>query len=392
MSERRQRPFSLADKWRIDAEAYKKGGPAPVASPQCEGCAHFIRGNAFHCEKYVNDDKPQEVIFAKKECRLFSSNTPLIVETNSSVQEKLYGGVFGFCIGDFLGVPVEFCTREERKEDKVDEMRAYGTYFQGFGSWSDDTSLMLCLINAFQGGFSLEKLCSNMIGYYQRGLFTPEGKMFDIGISTQNAIGKMIAGVDPVDCGGKTDRDNGNGSLMRILPLAFIKKPSQEEEYISLIKDVSSVTHGHPKSLLACIFYTVYARALFEGKDKLNAYETAATYLRMRCRDLLKDQERTFRRILSGEVLSAGENEIRSTGYVIDTLEAVLWVFHSTDNYRDAVLKAVNLGGDTDTIAALVGGLAGIFYGFSGLPENWVQSVKRKDQVYDLIKEFEKNI
>ena len=138
------------------------------------------------------------------------------------LEKRLYGGIFGFCIGDMLGVPVEFSSRKERDEDEVKELRAYGTYHQPFGAWSDDTSLMLCFIDAFNKGFSMNGLAENFASYFSEGKFTPYGEMFDIGIATQNAIINIIQGVEPVNCGGKTEKDNGNGSLMRILPLAYL--------------------------------------------------------------------------------------------------------------------------------------------------------------------------
>ena len=107
---------------------------------------------------------------------------------------RLYQGLFGFCVGDALGVPVEFSDRCKRKADPVREMRAYGTYHQPAGTWSDDTSLMLCLIDAVNQGYSIQKAADNFVDFYKNGAFTPYGEVFDIGISTREAIEKMCGG------------------------------------------------------------------------------------------------------------------------------------------------------------------------------------------------------
>ena len=177
-----------------------------------------------------------------------------------SIRElRLYQGLFGFCVGDALGVPVEFSDRRKRKEDPVREMRAYGTYHQPAGTWSDDTSLMLCLINAVNQGYSIQKAADNFVDFYKNGAFTPYGEVFDIGISTREAIEKMCGGESPVRCGGDSDLENGNGSLMRVLPLAFYGLRMEGPQLISLVEEVSSLTHRHRRSIFACILYVKFA-------------------------------------------------------------------------------------------------------------------------------------
>lgn len=314
-----------------------------------------------------------------------------------------------------MGVPVEFSDRNERKEDPVREMRAYGTHRQPAGTWSDDTSLMLCLIDAVNQGYSIQKVADNFVNFYINGAFTPYGEVFDIGISTKAAIEKMCGGETPVRCGGRLAGDNGNGSLMRILPLAFYGLRMEESQLLSLAEEVSSLTHGHRRSMFACIFYVKFAIRLMTGDSKMDALERTIGFVKQCCLESYAVEWEHFDRILSKQILELEENDVRSTGYVVDTLEAALWAFLRGKSYRETVLTAVNLGGDTDTIAAIAGGLAGIYYcvygeqvakdgqkeiwegtrdedgpaeGREGIPEEWIQCIARKEELYRMFRQF----
>ncbi|SHL34057.1 ADP-ribosylglycohydrolase [Anaerocolumna jejuensis DSM 15929] len=347
-----------------------------------------LEGTPLYCEKYKEESKLNYVMHARRECPFYNSNNPIKVEKTNDLRNKLNGGLFGFCIGDALGVPVEFSSREERQMDPVNEMRAYGTHHQPFGTWSDDTSLMLCLIEAINHGYSIKSVADNFVKYYTKGYLTPYGEVFDIGISTRIAIEKLHAGINPIECGGKAESDNGNGSLMRILPLAFYGRNMNAGDLIKMIEEVSALTHAHKRSKLACIFYTVYAIQIISGNNKKDAYEITINFITDNCSEKYSDEFGNYKSILSREVLKYNVSQIKSSGYVIDTLEAVLWSFLISDNYKDAVLKAVNLGGDTDTIAAIAGGLAGIYYGFDSIPDKWVQGIVRKEELYDIFTQF----
>lgn len=384
--------LTLIEKWELDIESYKQGAKIKVSTPQCKKCKYHIKGDALHCEVYKNEKMPKYVRFPQKECPSFVSNDILDISVLNEYENRLYGGIFGFCIGDMLGVPVEFSTREERDNDEVKELRAYGTYHQPFGAWSDDTSLMLGLIDAFNNGFSMDKLAENFVSYYKNGKFTPNGEMFDIGISTKNAIEKIIQGMEPVKCGGSSEMDNGNGSLMRILPLAYLENEYDEVQIIKLVENVSSITHAHNRSKLACIIYVEYALQLIQGKEKLEAYEETIEFISKNCNEVYSNELKNFENILNKNIFNFKREEIKSTGYVIDTLEAVLWLFFNKNSYEEMVLGAVNLGGDTDTIAAIVGGIAGIYYGFNAIPNRWVQNVTRKSEIKEMIKVFLKII
>lgn len=380
--------LSIEEKWKIDAEFYDEGAKFMMKYPQCEGCLHYVKGDALHCKKYIDDRKPKEVLLAQKECISFEPIKSLEVHLLNETEGRLYGGIFGFIIGDLIGVPVEFSSRQERDADPIKELRAYGTYHQPFGSWSDDTSLTLCLIDAMLKDDIIGELKKNMIDCYKKGIFTPRGQLFDIGISTSNAINNMIRGINPIECGGIEENDNGNGSLMRVLPLAFVRDNYSNQEYVRLIEDVSSVTHGHDRSKLACVIYVLFASNLYRGLEKDEALDSVIRMFIDEYGERYKDEIKHYRFILDKSIISADRTQIKSTGYVVDTLEAVIWAFFNSKTYKETVLRAVNLGGDTDTIAAIAGGIAGIYYGFNGVPEKWIQNISGKEQIASLCDDF----
>lgn len=304
-------------------------------------------------------------------------------------------GIFGVCIGDALGVPVEFKRREELKQSPVMGMRAFGTHHQPAGTWSDDSSLTLCLAEELTKGFNLDKIGQSFVKWKNYGHWTPHGKVFDIGIATSHAIHRISKGTSPTLCGGTSEFDNGNGSLMRILPLLFYIKDLPIEQRFDNVKEVSSITHGHIRSILACFIYLEFALEILNKKEKWEAYKA----MRKTVREFLdrnpicsQDEMDKFHRILELKVgeydlaplYTLQEEEISSSGYVLHSLEASLWCFLNSESYPEAVLKAVNLGEDTDTTGAITGGIAGIYYGFESIPEEWINVLARKNDIENL--------
>lgn len=379
---------SLIERWKVDAQSYRDGATILVSVPQCETCINYIKGNALHCSCYDSERKPKYVLFPEKECPAYDNSNPINVEIQNDRENRIYGGLFGFCVGDVLGVPVEFSTREERDKDPVKEMRAYGTYHQPFGTWSDDTSLTICLVDAINRGYSVQKIAENFVNFYEKGYFTPYGEVFDLGASTRASIIKICAGENPINCGGKKEFENGNGSLMRILPIAFCGEKLKGQELIKFIEEVSSLTHAHKRSKLACIVYVEFLIQIILGYGKEEALDRTISFIHANCVKAYSDEFRNFEKILSKKVVNAAKDEIKSSGYVIDTLEAALWAFFHAEGYRDTILKAINLGGDTDTIAAITGGIAGIYYGLNDIPQNWIQSIAKKEELYQMFKQF----
>lgn len=383
---KKNRQLSMKERWEIDR---KSGATFLVSSPQCEICSNVIKMEAMKCLAY-KDRKPNDVLRCEKECPKFKSNDLLEVSINDKDINYLMGGIFGFCVGDALGVPVEFESREERIKDKVHEMRAYGTHHQYFGTWSDDTSLTLCLIDSLKNGYDLRDIANKFMEFYFDAFWTPYGKVFDIGNTTALAIQQISMGEPLEFCGGSSENSNGNGSLMRILPLAYYLKDTESFEKIRIIEEVSSLTHAHKRSKLACIIYTEMAINLIKSKDKIESYEESIKFIEKYCFDKYKDELQYFRRLLNKEIYLLTENEILSSGYVVDTLEAAVWSFLLSHDYEEAIFTAINLGDDTDTIGALAGGLGGIYYGFDSINNNWVQCLARKRDIYELLLTFNK--
>ena len=274
------------------------------------------------------------------------------------MNEALKSAIYGLAIGDALGVPYEF---QERGSFLCTDMIGYGTHNQPIGTWSDDTSMTLATCRSIQknhGNVVSEDIRWEFEQWMFKKKYTPFGKVFDCGNTCYEAV---------CDKQGKTDEwSNGNGSLMRILPLAFVPGITDE-----MIGEVSAITHGHEISKEACIIYVRIAIALLQGKKLQEA--------------IRKSVPDTSRFASLGMIETYTENEISSGGYVMETLQAALWCLVKTDNYKACVLKAVNLGRDTDTTAAVAGGLAGILYGYDGIPAEWMEKLQRKDMIENIL-------
>jgi ADP-ribosylglycohydrolase len=294
------------------------------------------------------------------------------IKPQTDLKSPVSSLLFGLAVGDALGVPVEF---RPRGSFHIDGMTGYGTHNQPTGTWSDDTSLALCLAASIAEGFSLEDLVRRFIRWRREAYMTATGTVFDIGISTAKAIDRLERGVTPDKSGCTGINENGNGSLMRIAPLVFLTVDKPEAERFALTKAVSSITHAHSWSVAACFIYLEYLRNLFLGMDKNAAYTDLQEQIYAGIPYFDAGTISRFHRILEADICSLPEAEIKSGGFVIDTLEAAMWCFLITDNYKDAVLKAVNLGEDTDTTAAVTGALAGLFYGLDAVPLEWRETL-----------------
>jgi len=308
------------------------------------------------------------------------------------LKNRLKGGILGLCVGDALGVPVEFKDRSYLSQNPLNDMIGYGTYSQLPGTWSDDSSMVFCTMDSLCRGYSIIDIASNFLKWREESFWTPFGIVFDIGISTNNAILKFKNSRDPIKSGNSDEKSNGNGSLMRILPLAFSIHDESIKNRFEIIKDVSSITHAHIRSVLACFIYIEITRLLITGMDKYTAYYEAIVSLNdfFITNNIEPEEINLFKRILDGQIQTHDKNLISSSGYVIDSLEASLWSFLTTSNFKDAVLKSINLGGDTDTNGAITGGLAGIHYGFDSIPPIWTRKLARIKDILNLTEKFYK--
>jgi ADP-ribosylglycohydrolase len=302
-------------------------------------------------------------------------------------RDLIKDALLGVAVGDAVGVPVEFRHREELERSPITGMTGFGTHHQPPGTWSDDSSMTFCLAEMLCGEYDLGNLANRFVNWRSHGYWTPHGSVFDIGIATRAAIGRLETGVSPVLAGGKEESSNGNGSLMRILPLLFYIGGKSIEQRFERIKEVSSLTHRHIRSIIACFLYLEIALELINGGNMYDAYRHACrnSINFLKTHDPANEKEDIyFARLLDGNIFKLPEKDIRSSGYVIHTLEASIWCLLNTRNYTGAVLKAANLGDDTDTTAAVTGGLAGLVYGHETIPAEWLEMLARRADIEDL--------
>jgi ADP-ribosyl-[dinitrogen reductase] hydrolase len=254
------------------------------------------------------------------------------------IKLKIRDAIYGFAVGDALGVPFEF---RKRGSFTCEGMTGFGFWGKEAGTWSDDTSMTLATCKSLKdnrGKVDIEDIRANFKKWLYHGEFTADGQVFGVGNTTREALETGV-GVDDFYA-------NGNGSLMRILPLAFTDAKDEE------IGEVSAISHANKISKKACVEYVYIARKLIKREKFID--------------DQLKNKK---------------ESEIKSSGFVLHTLEASLYCILTTNTYKEAVLKAVNLGDDTDTTAAVAGGLAGIIYGYDSIPKDWIGQLKNKELI-----------
>lgn len=296
-------------------------------------------------------------------------------------RQTIIDGIYGLAVADALGVPFEFRKRASISKSPCVGMVGFGTHEKPAGTWSDDTSMTLALADGLAAGErpDYSAIMDRFVAWYDCGEYTVDG-LFDVGGGCAMALNRYTIGVKPIECGGRGEWDNGNGSLMRILPavLYSIKVFGGVDE--KFISDMSSLTHGHATSCAACNIYAKVVQSILCGENLRESVMTAT--------QTVGDGRSEFDRLKSANFFRLTENEIKSSGYVVDTLEAALWCLHGTDTYADCVLRAVNLGDDTDTVAAVAGSLAGLRYGIDDVPRNWLNTLRGKDIIDGVISRF----
>ena len=318
------------------------------------------------------------------------------VQWNVGLSRLVLSGIMGLAVGDALGVPVEFRERETLARDPVVGMRAYGTYNKPAGTWSDDTSMTLCLMSGLAKGLDYDEIMRNFLKWYKAGEFTADGHTFDVGTTTSAALERFERGVPALECGGTGEYDNGNGSLMRILPLVFYLSTvygvnfQDSSEAFDIIHNVSALTHAHKRSQIACGIYLSIAAMLLSGSDlehaiKIGIHNAMEYYEKQ---PEYAEELGHLSRLRSEDFKKIPREKISSSGYVVSSLEAAIWCLLNTNDYASCILEAVNLGGDTDTVAAIAGGLAGLAYGYEAIPQDWLDVLVRREYLEKACYEF----
>ncbi|UZR95343.1 ADP-ribosylglycohydrolase family protein [Chondrinema litorale] len=307
--------------------------------------------------------------------------------------------LLGVAVGDALGVPYEFKSREALRKLPVRDMIGYMTHNQPAGTWSDDSSLTFCLAEAIADGYTLKTAAFNFIKWKNEAYWTARNKIFDIGLTTAKAITDLarILSIEDLEAletlkYASTEYDNGNGSLMRILPLIYVIKGKDIKMQFEIVWNCSALTHRHIRAGMCCMIYLKLAEYLINGLHKIIAYEKTREDIQelWRLIDFDSTEQKHFQRVIQEDIREVSENLILSGGYVIESLEASLWCFLLEDSFQETVLKAINFGHDTDTTGAITGGLAGIYYGYESIPEYWIASLARFEDILELGNKLDK--
>lgn len=348
------------------------------------------------------------------------------------LRDKIYGGTWALITGDALGVPVEFQDRWQLKENPVTDMRAFGSHNQPAGTWSDDSSMMLGAMDSLSKGYDPEDIMRHFALWMKEGQYTPWGNVFDIGNTCRKAIKVWdMCDVPAILCGGTSDDSNGNGSLMWCLPVcyyAYVQEKCEEFSFtqsVALVMEASGITHHHLVSRVGCGLYYFLIREMlnqtyssdqeilkkasddFYSKTSRSGNSPVDNHERPHLSEVIsiglhhgfaffdKDPDqydealsRYSRLRLTDEFANLPENKIQSTGYIVHTLEAAVWCLLNSNNLKESLLKAMNLGNDTDTIGAVTGGLAGTWYGYDAIPGDWLSVLARRKWINDICSRF----
>jgi ADP-ribosylation/crystallin J1 len=303
------------------------------------------------------------------------------------------GAIIGHAVGDAMGFPTEFSKREELLQNPVIEMIDSPDVGQPAGSWSDDTAMEIATIDSFiqKKYFDYKDIMDKWVKWISKSEYTPTGVAFDIGRTCLKAIKKYCNGTAPLQCGSTSMNENGNGSLMRILPVALYaySKNLDDISIRKLVNEVSSLTHAHEVSRLGCYIYVQFIICLLKGNTKQEAYKHIQD---LDYRSFRMDSIHHYARILNEQIEFQILDNIKSTGYIVDTLESAIWIFMNAQHYKEAIIASTNIGGDTDTIGAIVGSMAGIYYGFESIPSNWLDKLQRRDYLMELVDRFYKSV
>ncbi len=302
--------------------------------------------------------------------------------------ERLAGGLVGLLVGDALGVPYEFNPpRMLPPRAEIDMPPApdwQSTHDVPPGTWSDDGAQALCLLDSLLAheALDLDDFGARLLRWYREAYLQAGGRVFDIGLQTRQALRRLEWGEPAHEAGPDGEHQNGNGSLMRVLPLALLHDPQRQSgtRLIDAAQRQSLVTHGHPRSRLCCALFCLWASEMLDGLDSERAWNRAADHLRAWCEGAddarqfatwSPDQNEECARILD----PSNAADAKGSGYVLDTLWSTRVCLHHS-NYADAVRAAVALGNDADTTAAVTGGLAGVRCGIHGIPERWRNTLR----------------
>jgi len=302
------------------------------------------------------------------------------------VHDRGRGTLIGLAIGDALGAAVEFQPPGSFKP--VTAYRAGGPHGLAAGEWTDDTSMALALADSIAtadgitAGWDLNDQAERYVQWWKTGKYSVNGRCFDIGITTRSALGRFVAGKDALASGDRSDEASGNGSIMRLapVPIRFAHYyPDRIDELSRLAEESSLPTHASGQCVSSCRYLAILLAALMHGEDRELVMSPDWTSLRQL--HAIKPLHPLIQEVAQGSFRQKQPPAIKGSGWVVQSLEAALWAFHSAETFEEAVLKSVNLGDDADTTGAVCGQLAGAFFGESQIPQSLRTGLAHKDML-----------
>ena len=293
---------------------------------------------------------------------------------------KLQGAFIGLAIGDAFGTTLEFAERDEYP--KLTTIVGGGPFNLKPGQWTDDTSMALCLAESLIDckGFNPIDQLERYSKWYRFGYNSSTGICFDIGNTTREAI-ERFEETNEAYCGSTHHRTAGNGSIMRLAPIA-IKYWQNTNELIKYAALSSKTTHAAKEAVQASVVLALFLQGIFQAKhkDELFSTEFAKSII-----SKIDDISPKLEAVVLGSYKIKSRNEISSSGYVIDTLEAALWSFYNGKTFSEVIILAVNLAEDADTVGAVTGQIAGAYYGYGKEMKKWAENIYKKDEIISIV-------
>ena len=290
-----------------------------------------------------------------------------------TVGDRLAGAIWGHLVADAMGVPYEFRSPAEVGVVRWGEVGSHG---QPPGTWSDDGGLMLALLDSLLTiGFDVEDQGRRALAWHDSNAYRA-GPVFDVGITTTRALNRLRSGTPADRAGGADESDNGNGSLMRILPVGIVDADLPVSEIIQRAALASSVTHRHPRAKVTCSVYCCLASGLLRGETDLQELLNRS----------FDETARVVEPDMHGELILLRQYSLRTgSGYVVDTFWSAWSAFVTATCYREAIEAAIRFGNDTDTTACVAGGLAGLYWGYDSIPKDWLDKMRGAETVRPLV-------
>lgn len=284
------------------------------------------------------------------------------------LSDRKKGCLVGLAVGDAVGTTLEF--RQRGTFEPITDMVGGGPFDLLPGQWTDDTSMALCLAHSLihKNGFDPVDQMNRYCNWYQYGYMSSTGECFDIGATVATALNSYLKTGNPFS-GAIDERSSGNGSLMRLAPIAIFYHDNHTD-LIHYAGESSRTTHGSAECIDACKYFASLLVTAMSARDKEELHST-----------FYRPTTAKVNAIASGLYLAKSYEQLTGSGYVIESLESALWCFHKADSFGEAILLAANIGNDADTTAAICGQIAGAFYGCAGIPGNWVSLVQKYENI-----------